>query len=372
MKRQLVGAAVALITSTALAACASTTKSSDSAGGSSAGPVQVAGSDEVDASTICGIKPTTVALADGFGGDTWRKTVLAELKDEAAKCKNVTEVRYANANGDQQKAISDINGFAAQGVDVIVVFPDFGAAMIPAMRSAMKSGATVIDYFVDLGGVAGQDYTNQVVQDSVGVGRNWADWYGTHLKNGNVTMLGGPPGAKSSQAFWTGFTEQLKKYPGIQLVTNDYVATSWSAVEAQKAVAGLIAKNPKIDGIASDYGVTASAAVKAFQAAGRPVPAIANIASNNEIDCAWNDLNAKGSGFPFYSAEKTTTLVRNAFRRGMADFQGIELKEPARVAIPVGIDTYDGKNPPCDKSAPPDADLFSGLTKAQLQEVFAQ
>src|SRR5882672_1677939 len=70
-----------------------------------------------DISTMCGSKPMVVALADGYGGDTWRRITFAEFQDEAKKCPNVTKVLYTDAGGDQQKSNSDINGLVAQGVN---------------------------------------------------------------------------------------------------------------------------------------------------------------------------------------------------------------------------------------------------------------
>lgn len=40
-------------------------------------------------------------LADGYGDDTGRKITLAGLKDEAAKCANISDVQYAEAGGER-------------------------------------------------------------------------------------------------------------------------------------------------------------------------------------------------------------------------------------------------------------------------------
>jgi len=71
-----------------------------------------------DIAPMCGTKPMIVGVSDGYGGNTWRKTGLAEVKDELSRCKNVTRVIYSNANGDPQKANSDINSMVAQGINV--------------------------------------------------------------------------------------------------------------------------------------------------------------------------------------------------------------------------------------------------------------
>jgi ribose transport system substrate-binding protein len=53
-----------------------------------------------DITPLCGTKPMIVGVSDGYGGNTWRKTGLAEVKDELSRCKNVKRVIYSNANGD--------------------------------------------------------------------------------------------------------------------------------------------------------------------------------------------------------------------------------------------------------------------------------
>lgn len=403
MKRSLVWGATAVAgASLVLAGCASTPSSSESSAAASSAPAAsaaatteasvaasaassaegaasseayvpptVAVADAFDITKLCGDKPTVVAAIDGFGGDTWRKTTLAELQSEAKKCPNITEVKYTNANGDQQKMISAIKSYADQGVNVLIVFPDFGPALLPAMKDATDAGVKVVDYFVDLGGKIPEDYAALVAQDSFANGKQWADWYGKNLVNGNVLMIGGPAGAKSSENFFNGFKEGVAAYPGLKLLEDNYVVTNWSPVDAQKAVAGLMAKYPQIDGIASDYGVTSNAAVKAFQAAGKPVPAIAQIASNNEMNCAWADAKAKGEEYPYFSLEGTTFVVRSALRQGLAAYQGTADPEPGVLPTGVGIDTFAGMDPKCDKAAPPDADLYSGLTTEELQAVFA-
>lgn len=104
--------------------------------------------DMQDIAKFCGTKKIKVALADGYGANSWRKITRAEFEAEAKKCPNITEVRYTDAQGNVQKAISDIQGLVAQKFDVILVFPDGGEAVIRAMRKATEAGAVVIPYMV--------------------------------------------------------------------------------------------------------------------------------------------------------------------------------------------------------------------------------
>src|SRR2546430_16890031 len=80
----------------------------------------------------CGSKKITLGLTDGFGGNSWRLVTTASAKDEIAKCKSVTTFSYADGQGNTQKAISDIQGMVAKGVNALVVFPDAGNAVLPA------------------------------------------------------------------------------------------------------------------------------------------------------------------------------------------------------------------------------------------------
>ena len=323
-----------------------------------------------DISPYCGMKPAVVALTDGFGGAAWFKTTAQEFRDELSKCKNVTKVIYLNANGSQQKYNSDINSLVSQGVNVLVSFTHFGDASLPVLRNATKAGVTVVPFFAKISGNPGKDYVEVVYQDPGPNGVMWADFLGRTVKSGNVIFLGGPPGATSSQRFMDAFKQGLKKYPNLKLVEQDYIVTNWNPVDAQKAVAGLIAKYGKIDGIASDYGLTTNAAIKAFEQAGLPIPAQATLASNNEINCKYLEYKKAGKAWLYFSLDGTTTLVRAAARRAMAAYSGVKYTEPLGWSPYAYIDSTAGVDPTCDPSLPPDADLSGQLSIATLKEMF--
>jgi ribose transport system substrate-binding protein len=320
---------------------------------------------------MCGDKPARVALVDGFGGNTWRKTQLAELKDEAGKCANIREILYADAGGDQQKYTSDINSFAARRVDIILAFTDFGKAAMPSYRKAFTEGVTMVPYFSELGGQDGTDYVANPYQDQIRVAHIWAEWLGKALGGkGNVILLGGIPGGDVSKKFLAGFREGLKPYPDIKLLEDDFIVTNWNPADAQKAVAGLIGKYSKIDAVASDYGVTTLAGIKAFEQAGLPVPTQATVASNNELNCKYLDDRKAGKGWKYMSVDGTTITVRFALRRALATFEGTKDQEPTAIVPYVYADSEAQLDPKCDPTAPPDADLASGLPEAKLKEIF--
>ena len=93
---------------------------------------------------FCGTKKISVALADGFADNGWRQQTTAAGINEASRCPNVTSWTHTDGQGNTQKSISDLQGLAAKGVNAIVVFPDAGPAMLPAIRDAFKQGSAVV------------------------------------------------------------------------------------------------------------------------------------------------------------------------------------------------------------------------------------
>src|SRR3954447_22976175 len=106
----------------------------------------------------CGPKKITLGLTDGFGGNSWRLVTTASAPSEAAKCPSVESLSYADGQGNTQKAISDIQGMVAKGINALVVFPDAGKAILPALTSAYKAHVITVPYRVTPGGKAGVNY----------------------------------------------------------------------------------------------------------------------------------------------------------------------------------------------------------------------
>lgn len=315
---------------------------------------------------LCGTKPVTVALADGFGENSWRKIALAELRDEASKCPNVKQVLYTDAGGDPQKAQSDINGLVARGANVLIVFPDAGPVLLPALRKAYQAGVTVIPYNGYIGGRPGTDYTTFVGQDHEGVGAAWGAWMARAIHGrGKIVYLGGVPGNPSSLAYFAGVQKAVSAYPGISIIGNKPVDTNWDPAQEQRAMSGLLAQYPDVAGVISDYGVAAMGVVRAFQNANRPMVPLA-VVDTNGLSCLWRQVHKQEAGFQLMSVGGTSQIIRLALRKGIASFEGTKDTEPFNFPVFVYEDTLHGKPAQCDTALPPDAALSSALNHAQL------
>lgn len=313
----------------------------------------------------CGTEEVSIALADGFGGNSWREITRAEFEDEASKCPNVTETVYTDGQGNTQKAISDINGLVAQGINAIIVFPDAGEAVLPAIRDAYEADVVMVPYRVTPGGEPGTDYTYFIPTDFEQDGVRWAEWMAEALDGkGNVVYLGGPPGVSESTAKAEGIASVFADHPDIQLIgQKPYQVTNWDPAETQRVLTALLARYDKIDGVIMDFG--AQLIIPEFQAAGAPIPAIATEDSNG-VACAWMELKDEHPTFQYMSVSAQNWHVRTAVQFAVAEAAGGEIPAESTVKNEVFDDSINGEVQ-CDPSLPEDVFLSSTLSKDQIR-----
>jgi ribose transport system substrate-binding protein len=364
LRRRAAAACVGLI-ALAASACSVSEGGPGSGGANSAATGKPA---NADVPSWCGAKKISLALADGFGDNNWRQVTSAEAKAEIAKCPSVTSYSYTDGQGNTQKAISDIQGLVAKGAQAIVVFPDAGQAILPALRSAHQAGAVTVPYRVNPGGQPGTDYDYFVSTDFKQAGVLWAQWLVKALHGqGNVLNLGGPPANSQSLDEYQGMQSVLKNYPGIKFVgTTPYSVTNWDAAQTQKVVTAALAKYPKIDAITTDFGAALASSFSAFSQAGRKIPAIAT-EDANQLACEWQKKKDAGQGFPLFTVSSQNAMSRLAVDVAVAKASGGVVPSSTVYPQTAFEDSLTGKPHPvtCDTSLPMDAFVSSSLTHAQ-------
>jgi ribose transport system substrate-binding protein len=332
--------------------------------------------DAIDIRTLCGTKPIRVGLSDGFFANSWRKTALAELKDEASKCPNITEVIHTDAQGSAQKQIADIQGLAAQHVDVILVFPDFGPALIKAMRDATAAGSIVVPYDTGLNfpGERLKDYLVAVTEDQHSKAIAEAKWATEALKGkGNYLEFGGVAGNPVTLEMQKGWSSVFDTFPDVTVLEGGPVYVNWDPAETQRVTSGLLAKYPQIDATFHDSGEGTVAALRAFVAAGRPLT-LAVTEDVNALGCLWQEMHDTNPDFNVITVSSGTWMVRRALRKGLAAAQGLDNTEPSIITMIKYEDTTSNDPalaPHCDKSLPPDANISSELSSDQLKALFS-
>ena len=313
----------------------------------------------------CGEEEISLALADGFGDNNWRKITTAEAENEASKCPSVSEFIYTDGQGDTQKAISDLEGLTAQGVDAAVVFPDAGKAMLPAITNMYKAGVVTVPYRVFPGGEEGQNYDYYISTDFKAAGKLWGEWLLKALpKGGKVLPLGGPAGNTQSVEEYEGMADVVEGH-GIEMIGEQpFSVTNWDPAKTQQVVTANLAKYPEIDAITTDFGAALASAFPAFKQAGREIPPIAT-EDSNELSC-----DQKKEGFPLFTVDSQNWMVRTAVQFAVAKATGGEVPASTEVPQKPFEDSITGKPHPveCNEKLSGEAILSSHLTEEELAE----
>lgn len=349
--------AVAGISALVLVGCAAG-EPADS--GSPAEPGDVAAGDVPD---WCGPEEAVVGLLDGFGGNSWRLVTTAAGADEVAKCPSVVEYLYADGQGDTQKAISDIQGMVASGADALVVFPDAGEAMLPALRSAYEAGVVTVPYRVNPGGTAGEDYDLWVGADFVADGVAWGNWILENFPDGaNILFLSGPAGNSQGVDEREGF-ESVLSDPKYQFIGEQpYEVTNWDPALSQQVLTAAIARYDEIDVIVSDFGPSLVGALPEFENSGRSIPALVT-SDGNVLSCFWEEKRESNPDFDLFTVATGNDNVRLAVQHAVARATGGVIPSETAFAAPVFEDSVSGSPNPvtCRDDLPGDIYLSAQM-----------
>ena len=136
-----------------------------------------------------------LAIADAFGGNTWRRISKMELILQALTYPEIGRIISSDANFDLPTYQSQVRGAVAQGADLIVGYNDFGDAMAPTFKDAQDAGAFVTVYVGPVPSAGADSVVTQVVTDTCGAGTAMAD-AAIELTGGEgkVAFFNGTPG----------------------------------------------------------------------------------------------------------------------------------------------------------------------------------
>jgi ribose transport system substrate-binding protein len=370
MRRATTARALAVISAGmfALAACGGGAANTGSApaGGAPADP---------NAPPWCGSKQVVLGMTDGFGGNSWRLVTTASAKEEAAKCPSVTSFEYADGQGNTQKAIADIQGMVAKGVNALVVFPDAGQPMLPALRSAHAAGVVTVPYRVTPGGQDGKDYDIFIGTDFSEAGKLWGEWIQKTLPDGgNVLFLSGPPG--NSQGLdeakgMHGVLDPSGKYTFIG--EQPFEVTNWDPAESQKVLSAAIAQNPKIDVVVSDFGPSLVAALPLFEQSGRSIPAFA-ASDGNVLSCFYEDHKDRNPDFKLFTVSTQNDHSRLAIDWAVALATDGQKPDTSVYPSTAFEDSVTGQPNPvkCDRSLPDDVYLSAQMPGSEQAKLLTK
>ncbi len=347
-----------------LAACGGGSDDSQDAGGGAAA--------NGDVPSWCGPDEIVLGMTDGFGGNSWRLVTTAAARDEASKCPSVTSFEYADGQGDTQKAIADIQGMVAKGVNALVVFPDAGEAMLPALRTAYDAGVVTVPYRVDPGGEAGQDYDAFIGADFSDDGRLWGEWILQNLPDGgNILFLSGPPGNSQGIDEAKGLHEVLDPAGTYTFIGEEpFEVTNWDPAETQQVLTAAISQNPQIDVIVSDFGPSLVGALPVFEQSGRSVPAIAT-SDGNALACFYEENKDANPDFKLFTVSTQNDHSRLAVQHAVALATGGEVPSDDVFPSTAFEDSVTGSPNPvtCEADLPEDIYLSAEMPAEEQADV---
>ncbi len=307
----------------------------------------------------------SVAYADGFGENVWRQVTKMEFILQALTYPEIGKIQYVSARGDVSKAISDMSAYIAQGVDVIVIYPDSGEAMLPSIQEATEAGIKVVLHNGPAVGTAGTDYLTNIREDVCQLGAAFVD----AVKEGNpeakaIVELGGTPGNTLSSS-WQACADTQAAAQGLEVLTK--MDTNWTQEGTFTAASAALAQYGQVDGWVYEYADGFRGAVRAYEAAGKPMDTVAALRTDEQgVFCDWE--KAANPNFQLYYSSAFNVSTRIALTAAMESIAGTEV--PAEIQLPFKLKPVVAGL--CNADLPMETSVSTTVDKTMLQAMFAK
>lgn len=214
--------------------------------------------------------PYRIALAAQGPTNAW-----ATLFDEHARAyvaekgpDVIAELLYADANGNADTQVPQIEDLLSQEPDALIVVP-MGPSLQAPIARAMAEGVPVV---LCASNVPGDDFVTEVGTNLYDAGAGLAEFVADALGGkGNVVVMKGIPGVTTAEAMAEGAAATWAKYPEITILDEQY--GQWSTAEAKKIAEQWVATyGADIQGIWSGGAQMSQGIIEAFLEANLPVP----------------------------------------------------------------------------------------------------
>lgn len=195
--------------------------------------------------------------------DDWRTKMNEEVMLEALLHDDV-EVEIRSADGDNRKQISDLEYFASNGFDAIVVAPNEAEALTEEVRKIHESGIPVIIFDRNINDTT---YTQHIGVDNINLGESAAK-YALSLMPHDLRILEiyGLPGSTPAIERSRGFNEIIALSDGQTLASG---SADWEQEKAESVADSLLRLYPATNLIFAHNDRMAIGARKAAESLGR-------------------------------------------------------------------------------------------------------
>jgi ribose transport system substrate-binding protein len=268
--------------------------------------------------------PYSLALSNSYIGNVWRTqminmaNVFVTRPDIAPLIK---DWQVASSGEDVSAQISQMENMISAGAQAIIINAISPTALSPTVQRARQEGVVVVafDNIVEAEDIV---FVNE---DQVEMGKRWAAWLVEQMgTSGKVLMVNGVAGTSVDADRINGAKGVFSQYPDIKIVE---VVGKWDPGTAQTVTANALAAEKDFTGVWCQGGT--DGVVRAFQAAGVPIPPVAGEAENGFR----KQMLALKDQFKGYSIGQSPGLVAVSIRVALDLLQGNEV--PSAISVPL-------------------------------------
>jgi ribose transport system substrate-binding protein len=271
-------------------------------------------------------KLNSVALTVGDLGNPFFVQIAHGAQDKAKQINSKVKFTSESSNYDVNNQTNQIDNFISSGVNLILLGAADSKGIAPAVMRAKQAGVIVVA--IDVGAEGGVDAT--VMSNNKQAGERDGKYVAERLKeNGQVMIVNGPPVTAVTDRV-TGFTDVIKQYPGIKILSQDQNAGG-SRDGGLRVMSDLLTAFPKIDAVFAINDPTAIGCELAAKQAQRKEFFIVGVDGSPDIVPFLKDPN---SLIAATAAQDPYLMAQEAVQIGYNLMQGKKPKEePTLIAV---------------------------------------
>ena len=266
--------------------------------------------------------PITIGLSNGYFGSEWRDQMIDGAKKQFAMYQSNGlngKLIIQQTGPDTAAQIQDVRNMIRSHVDIIMIDANSATALTGVIREAQRAKIPVIAFDQ----AVSDPYAINVGIDEYDWGKHYAEWIAQQLGgHGRVAVMDGVPGNPAAVARRAAFMDVFGKHPGIKIVWSGY--GMWDQAKAQAVMSTVLAATPHIDAVCTEDGMGLGI-MRAFQAAGRPLPIMTGEAQKSFL-LAWKKELDAGHDVHLFARSNPPEISRTAIGFAVRIAQGKRLK----------------------------------------------
>ncbi|NGN96646.1 substrate-binding domain-containing protein [Grimontia sp. S25] len=205
---------------------------------------------------------------NNVGVDSYQTTYEKAFKEAAANTDGVDTV-VLDAGGDVARQIAQMQDLIQQKVDVIIIWPTNGKAVVPVIRKAQQAGIPVVVTNSNVADEGQQFIASFSGPNNIKQGAYSAEMMCDALDNkGQIVQISGQPGYTTAIERQQGFEVRLAEVcPDVKIMETQ--PGDWNREKSQRVMENFLTKYDNIDGVYSGDDNMGVGALNAAKAAGR-------------------------------------------------------------------------------------------------------